>query len=119
MMSELAKVLDMELPANKDLGTEEAREFFDKLCVEKGVECAKPRSTARLIDKLVGEYLETQCISPAFIIDTPQIMSPLAKWHRFEEGLTERFELFANKHEVINAYTELNDPKVQLETFMK
>ena len=46
-------------------------------------------------------------------------MSPLAKWHRSEEGLTERFELFANKHEVINAYTELNDPKVQLECFQK
>ena len=44
-------------------------------------------------------------------------MSPLAKWHRSEEGLTERFELFCNKHELINAYTELNDPKVQLETF--
>jgi lysyl-tRNA synthetase class 2 len=46
-------------------------------------------------------------------------MSPLAKWHRHEEGLTERFELFANCHELINAYTELNDPKVQLEAFMK
>ena len=46
-------------------------------------------------------------------------MSPLAKWHRTEEGLTERFELFANYHEVINAYTELNDPMVQLETFEK
>ena len=46
-------------------------------------------------------------------------MSPLAKWHRTEEALTERFELFANKHELINAYTELNDPKVQLECFQK
>jgi len=44
-------------------------------------------------------------------------MSPLAKWHRTEEGLTERFELFANKHEMINAYTELNDPVTQEETF--
>ena len=117
MMKGLEEVLGIELPKGKDLATEETREFFDKLCVEKGVECSNPRSTARLIDKLVGEYLESQCVSPAFIIDHPQIMSPLAKWHRSEEGLTERFELFANKHEVINAYTELNDPKVQLEAF--
>lgn len=27
-------------------------------------------------------------------------MSPLAKWHREHSGLTERFELFINKHEV-------------------
>ena len=44
-------------------------------------------------------------------------MSPLAKWHRSEPGLSERFELFCNYHEVINAYTELNDPKVQLACF--
>ena len=71
MMSGLAEALKMELPANNRLHTEEARVFFDKLCVEKGVECSPPRSTARLIDKLVGEYLESQCGSPAFIIDTP------------------------------------------------
>lgn len=46
-------------------------------------------------------------------------MSPLAKWHRSEQGLSERFELFCNYHEIINAYTELNDPKTQLEAFMK
>lgn len=117
MMAGLAEALKCEMPRNTDLNTEEAREFFDKLCKEKNVECANPRTTGRLIDKLVGEFLESQCDSPTFIIDTPQIMSPLAKWHRTEAGLTERFELFANRHEVINAYTELNDPKVQMEAF--
>jgi len=32
--------------------------------------------------------------------------------------LTERFELFSNYHEIVNAYTELNDPKVQIEGFL-
>ena len=71
MMKGLEEALDMEMPKGKELATEESREFFDKLCVDRGVECKAPRSTARLIDKLVGEYLESQCISPAFIIDTP------------------------------------------------
>lgn len=50
-------------------------------CKEKGVECAPPHTTARLLDKLVGEYLEEQLVSPGFICDHPQLMSPLAKWY--------------------------------------
>jgi lysyl-tRNA synthetase, class II len=118
MMEGLEEALGVKLPANDTLHTEETRQFFDKLCKDKNVECANPRTTARLIDKLVGDFLEVQCVSPGFIIDHPQIMSPLSKWHRTEKGLTERFELFANRHEVINAYTELNDPKVQYEAFL-
>jgi lysyl-tRNA synthetase class 2 len=112
MMKGLADTLGVELPANTELHTEEARLFFDKICVQKGIDCSNPRTTGRLIDKLVGELLESQCSSPTFITDTPLIMSPLAKWHRSEPGLSERFELFANFHEIINAYTELNDPKL-------
>jgi len=66
----------------------------------------------------VGHFIEPECLSPTFIIDHPQIMSPLAKYHRSEPGLTERFELFVNHHEICNAYTELNDPFVQKELFL-
>lgn len=45
-------------------------------------------------------------------------MSPLAKYHRSIPGLTERFELFCNYHEMANAYTELNDPFTQRDLFM-
>lgn len=67
--------------------------------------------------QLVGEFLEEKCINPTFICDHPQIMSPLAKWHRSVHGLTERFELFVMKKEIVNAYTELNDPAIQRERF--
>uniref|UniRef100_A0A8C6SSM4 Lysine--tRNA ligase n=1 Tax=Neogobius melanostomus TaxID=47308 RepID=A0A8C6SSM4_9GOBI len=67
--------------------------------------------------RLVGDFLEVTCISPTFICEHPQIMSPLAKWHRTQKGLTERFELFVMKKEVCNAYTELNDPIRQRELF--
>jgi lysyl-tRNA synthetase class 2 len=66
---------------------------------------------------LVGHFLEEQCVNPTFICDHPQVMSPLAKGHRSEPGLTERFELFVMKKEVCNSYTELNDPFIQRERF--
>ncbi|VDN40405.1 unnamed protein product [Gongylonema pulchrum] len=62
---------------------------------------------------LVGEFLEPTFISPTYLTGHPQIMSPLAKWHRSIPGLTERFELFAATKEIVNAYTELNDPITQ------
>lgn len=69
MMKGLEEALGIDLPKGKELETEEAREFFDKLCKEKGVECAPPRSTARLIDKLVAAFIEVKCKDPTFIID--------------------------------------------------
>lgn len=76
-------------------------------------------ATPRLLDKLVGEYLEPLCINPTFIINHPQIMSPLAKSHRDTPYLTERFELFIAGKEYANAYTELNIPSVQKACFDK
>ncbi len=45
------------------------------------MECAPPQTVARLLDNLTGDFLESQCTNPTFIIDHPQIMSPLAKWY--------------------------------------
>jgi lysyl-tRNA synthetase class 2 len=44
------------------------------------------------------------------IMEHPQMMSPLAKYHRAKKGLCERFEAFVCKKEIANAYTELNNP---------
>ena len=115
MCSGLEEALNVKLPS--DLDSEDARLFLVQLCEKHGVECSPPQTTARLLDKLVGEFIESQCVNPTFICDHPQIMSPLAKWHRSLPGMTERFELFVNCREVANAYTELNDPLRQRELF--
>ncbi|KAL4449030.1 hypothetical protein ABPG77_007747 [Micractinium sp. CCAP 211/92] len=115
MCAGLEEALNVKLPA--DLDSEEARLFLVELCKKHNVDCSPPQTTARLLDKLVGEFIESQCTNPTFICDHPQIMSPLAKWHRSLPGMTERFELFVNCKEVCNAYTELNDPIRQRELF--
>ncbi|XP_055613982.1 lysine--tRNA ligase isoform X1 [Uranotaenia lowii] len=117
MISSLEEILKVKFPPATELYSPEANKFLDQLCVKHEVECPAPRTTARLLDKLVGEYLEENCINPTFICDHPQIMSPLAKYHRAVPGITERFELFVMKKEICNAYTELNDPAVQRERF--
>jgi lysyl-tRNA synthetase class 2 len=47
-----------------------------------------------MIDKLVGEFIESVCINPTFITGHPEVMSPLAKYHRDIPGLCERAEAF-------------------------
>lgn len=117
MIKTLEEILKVQFPKPEELKTKAANDFLSKLCQQHQVECPNPRTTSRLLDKLVGEFLEEDCINPTFICDHPQIMSPLAKYHRDIPGLTERFELFVMKKEVCNAYTELNDPVVQRERF--
>lgn len=117
MFPDLERILGVKLPKPDELHTDAARKQLDDLCVAKGVDCSAPRTAARLLDKLVGEFLEETCVNPTFIMEHPQVMSPLAKWHRSETGLTERFELFCCKKEICNAYTELNDPAVQRQRF--
>ncbi|XP_018056926.1 PREDICTED: lysine--tRNA ligase isoform X2 [Atta colombica] len=117
MMTQLEEVLQVKLPEADQLNTPTAIKFLSDLCDKHEIECPPPRTSARLLDKLVGEFIEDTCINPTYIIDHPQAMSPLAKWHRSKKGLTERFELFVMKKEICNAYTELNDPVVQRERF--
>lgn len=114
MVEGLEEKLGVKMP---DLASPEAQPFLWDLCKQHKLDCAPPHTVARLLDKLVGEFLEEGCTNPTFICDHPQLMSPLAKWHRDKPGMTERFELFVNKRELCNAYTELNDPAVQRERF--
>ena len=51
----------------------ETRQFFDKLATKHGVDCPEPKTIARLLDKLVGEFLEPTFVNPTFLIGHPQV----------------------------------------------
>ncbi|HRP08820.1 MAG TPA: lysine--tRNA ligase, partial [Gemmatimonadales bacterium] len=73
----------------------------------------------RLLDAVFGEALEPLLVQPTFLVDYPQALSPLAKPHRSDPRLTERFEFFVLGKEVGNAFSELNDPDDQAERFLR
>lgn len=117
MMEELERIMDTKLPSALELDKPESIEALSRLCEKNQVECPPPRTSARLLDKLVGQFIEETCLNPTFITNHPVIMSPLAKYHRSKPGLTERFECFVAKKEIVNCYTELNDPLEQRKRF--
>ena len=71
----------------------------------------------KLIENLVGEFVEPTLIQPTFLYDYPRDVSPLAKSKPDDPATTERFEGFIAGFEICNAFTELNDPLDQLARF--
>jgi lysyl-tRNA synthetase, class II len=82
-----------------------------------GVEGVDAMGRGKLIDELFGALVEPRLVQPTFITDYPREMSPLAKAKRGNVELTERFELIVAGKELLNAYSELNDPIDQRERF--
>ena len=64
----------------------------------------------KVIDLIFEEKVEPGLIQPVHIIDYPRDISPLAKVHRDNDRLTERFETRVNGWEIANAFSELTDP---------
>jgi lysyl-tRNA synthetase class 2 len=66
-----------------------------------------------LFEGLIEEHLE----GPVFVYNYPAALCPLTKRSRTDPRIAERFELYVRRMELANAYTELNDPIMQEQTF--
>ena len=110
MFDAIQKYTGMEL---RTKGGEQLRSIAKELHVE----VAAGDGVGAIIDEIFSEKVEHHLIQPTFITDYPVEMSPLAKKHRTEPGLVERFEAICNGQEICNAFSELNDPLDQRARF--
>jgi len=86
---------------------------------EKGMQPDPNATRGKLIDGMLGDYLEPTLIQPTFVYDYPRDISPLAKSKPGDPNTVERFEGFIAGMELCNAFTELNDPLDQEARFFE
>jgi lysyl-tRNA synthetase, class II len=91
----------------------DARAICDRLAVpyESGW------GAGRLMSEVYDETCESTLVEPTFVYDYPREVSPLARTHRDDPDLVERFEAVIGGRELANAYSELNDPVDQRARF--
>ena len=77
---------------------------------EKGIEITPGMRRGEVINAFFEEFGEDKLIQPTYITHHPVEVSPLAKRNVEDPRRTDRFEAFANKWELANAFSELNDP---------
>lgn len=93
---------------------EKILEVIEKNNIEMGGE----ENRNRMIDTL-WKSIRTGVSGPAFLVNHPKFMSPLAKSQETDERLTERFQVIIAGSELGNGYSEINDPVDQLDRFLE
>ena len=101
-----------------DFDTIETDEEALAVAREKGIEITPGMRRGEVINAFFEEFGEGKLIQPTFITHHPVEVSPLAKRNAEDPRKTDRFEAFANKWELANAFSELNDPIDQKGRFM-
>ena len=82
-----------------------------------GIAVTPAMGVDKILDELFSELVEPGLIQPTFVTNHPKELSPLAKEHRDDPALVERFEAFVAGFEICNAFSELNDPFEQRKRF--
>jgi len=87
------------------------------LAEKHGIDVDGAWGHGKIINELFEVLVEDEIWEPTYVLDHPKEVSPLAREHRIDPNLTERFELFIAGSEYANAFSELNDPIDQRQRF--
>lgn len=102
-----------------DIEAHKTQESLEAAMQEKGLKPKPGAPRGKLIDALIGDFLEPNFIQPTFLYNYPRDISPLAKNKPEDPAIVERFEGFVGGMELCNAFTELNDPLDQEQRFLE
>jgi len=102
-----------------DIAQHPTAESLAEAMRQKGLQVKPNASRGKLIDGLLGDFVEPNLIQPTFLYDYPRDISPLAKSKPDDPNTVERFEGFVGGMELCNAFTELNDPLEQEKRFLE
>jgi lysyl-tRNA synthetase class 2 len=112
------RLLDLVSGAvGEQVSMETPPERLRSIAEEHGVEVEEGAGPGRVIFELYERLVEPEIWEPTFVVDYPREISPLARRHRDNPELTERFELVIAGSEYANAFSELNDPLDQHDRF--
>lgn len=82
-----------------------------------GIKVESHESSEKILDNIFSKVIKPKLIQPTFVIDYPVESSPLAKRKDDDKKLIDRFQLVIAGLEVMNGFSELNDPIDQKERF--
>jgi lysyl-tRNA synthetase class 2 len=103
--------------AGVDVHPSQPIEELRAVCDKFGVPWEASWRTGKLVLEIYEKTTEANIVDPTFVCDYPRDVSPLARTHRDDPTMTERFELIVHGRELANAFSELNDPVEQLRRF--
>jgi lysyl-tRNA synthetase, class II len=103
--------------AGVDVHPSMPRDALERACNDAGVPIEPGWDGGKVVLELYEKTVEPSIVDPVFVIDYPRDVSPLARTHRDDPALVERFEVVALGRELANAFSELNDPIDQRERF--
>ena len=87
-----------------------SREGLAVKAKELGVEIDKNAGKAEIADEIYKKYCRPKIIPPTFLIHYPKESKPLAKSVEPDGPIAANFQLLVNGFEIVNAFSEQNDP---------
>lgn len=100
-----------------DLAKNPKMEDLFNLAQKVGARPNKNLGKGRLIDLIYKKTIRPKLFNPAFLINHPVEVSPLAKRNPLNPSTVQRFQVIVAGTEVGNGFSELNDPIDQKERF--